>query len=75
LISSRTELKIFKGLFDDAVWDVNVDGMEGERMVYPLAYVYCLVGRIVHRESKVCPEPSLLGFLNDKEQKRVRDGK
>jgi threonine dehydrogenase-like Zn-dependent dehydrogenase len=47
LISSGTELKIFKGLFDDASLDVNIKGMESERMAYPLAYGYSLVGRVV----------------------------
>jgi threonine dehydrogenase-like Zn-dependent dehydrogenase len=59
LISSGTELKIFKGLFDDAALDVNIDGMEDERMAYPLAYGYCLVGRIVQCGSKVSPEQHL----------------
>jgi threonine dehydrogenase-like Zn-dependent dehydrogenase len=48
LISSGTELKIFKGIFDnDAALDVNIKDMEDERMTYPLSYGYCLVGRII----------------------------
>lgn len=47
LISSGTELKIFKGIFDDdAALDVNINGMAEERMAYPLAYGYSLVGRV-----------------------------
>ena len=56
LISSGTELKIFKGLFDDAALDVNIKGMEEERMAYPLSYGYCLVGRIIKGGSKVPPD-------------------
>jgi threonine dehydrogenase-like Zn-dependent dehydrogenase len=33
-------------MFDDAALDVNIKGMEDDRMAYPLAYGYCLVGRI-----------------------------
>ena len=48
LISSGTELKIFKGDFDnDAALDVNIKDMEAERMAYPLSYGYCLVGVVV----------------------------
>lgn len=48
LISSGTELKIFKGLFDDdAPLDVNIKDLESERMSYPLSYGYCLVGVVV----------------------------
>ena len=47
LISSGTELKIFNGLFDDAALDINIKDMKDERMAYPLAYGYCLVGYIV----------------------------
>ena len=47
LISSGTELKIFQGTFDDDVLDVNIKGMVDERMAYPLAYGYSLVGRVV----------------------------
>jgi threonine dehydrogenase-like Zn-dependent dehydrogenase len=48
LISSGTELKIFKGQFDDnAALDVNIKDMEAERMAYPLSYGYCLVGVVV----------------------------
>lgn len=47
LISSGTELKVFSGSFDDADLDVNIKSMEGQRMGYPLAYGYSLVGRIV----------------------------
>jgi threonine dehydrogenase-like Zn-dependent dehydrogenase len=47
LISSGTELKIFTGSFDDAALDVNLESMEGQRMQYPMAYGYSLVGEVV----------------------------
>mmetsp|Transcript_2479 Transcript_2479/g.5805 ORF Transcript_2479/g.5805 Transcript_2479/m.5805 type:complete len:772 (-) Transcript_2479:3270-5585(-) len=47
LISSGTELKIFNGLFDDAALDSTIEDMKAERMAYPLAYGYCLVGHVV----------------------------
>jgi threonine dehydrogenase-like Zn-dependent dehydrogenase len=54
LISSGTELKIFKGIFDnDAALDVNIKDMEGERMAYPLSYGYCLVGHVIDCGSEV----------------------
>ena len=46
LISSGTELKIYTGSFDDATLDVNIESMEGQRMQYPLAYGYSLVGEV-----------------------------
>jgi threonine dehydrogenase-like Zn-dependent dehydrogenase len=63
LISSGTELKIFKGLFEDASLDVNIKGMEEERMAYPLAYGYSLVGRIVECGRGVEGREQLLGRL------------
>lgn len=59
LISSGTELKVFTGSFDDAALDVNIQGMDEERMAYPLAYGYSLVGIVVEIGSDV--EESLLG--------------
>ena len=53
LISSGTELKIFKGLFDDAALDVTINGMVNERMAFPLAYGYSLVGRVTRCGTKV----------------------
>ena len=54
MISSGTELKIFKGNFDDdAALDVNIKDMEDERMAYPLSYGYCLVGVVVDCGSDV----------------------
>jgi threonine dehydrogenase-like Zn-dependent dehydrogenase len=53
LISSGTELKIFNGLFDDAPLDVTIEDMKDERMAYPLAYGYCLVGHIIECGSAV----------------------
>ena len=66
LISSGTELKIFKGLFDDdgdAALDVNIQGMQQERMAYPLSYGYSLVGRVVECGSGVTDRDSLVGKL------------
>jgi threonine dehydrogenase-like Zn-dependent dehydrogenase/FMN phosphatase YigB (HAD superfamily) len=63
LISSGTELKIFKGMFDDAALDVNIDGMAEERMAYPLAYGYSLVGRVTQCGSDVADAQELLGRL------------
>jgi threonine dehydrogenase-like Zn-dependent dehydrogenase/beta-phosphoglucomutase-like phosphatase (HAD superfamily) len=55
LISSGTEIKIYSGDFEDAQLDVNIPGLNNERMAYPMAYGYCLVGRISHVGSKVDP--------------------
>lgn len=63
LISSGTELKIFKGMFDDAALDVNIKGFEDERMAYPLAYGYSLVGRVVQCGSSVDDADDLVGRL------------
>ena len=46
LISSGTELKVFKGMFESAALDVNIKGMTEESMSYPLSYGYSLVGRV-----------------------------
>lgn len=61
LISSGTELKIFKGSFDAASLDVNIKGLADKSMEYPLAYGYSLVGRIVACGSNV--DKSLIGRL------------
>ena len=66
LISSGTELKIFQGMFDDtadAPLDVNIKGMEGERMEYPLAYGYSLVGVVIQCGDDVSEKETLLGKL------------
>lgn len=63
LISSGTELKIFTGKFDDAALDVNIKGMEEERMAYPLAYGYSLVGQVVQCGSAVRDAEELIGSL------------
>ena len=48
LISSGTELKIFRGTFDNSEpLDVNIKGMSDTAMSYPLSYGYSLVGKIV----------------------------
>jgi threonine dehydrogenase-like Zn-dependent dehydrogenase len=43
-------------MFDDATLDVNIKGMEDDRMAYPLAYGYCLVGRIIQCGHDVPPD-------------------
>ena len=63
LISSGTELKVFKGHFEDAALDVNIQGMQDERMQYPLAYGYSLVGRVVECGTQVADRDTLLGQL------------
>jgi threonine dehydrogenase-like Zn-dependent dehydrogenase len=63
LISSGTELKIFKGIFEDAPLDVNIKGMEDERMAYPLAFGYSLVGHVVECGANVEDADSLMGKL------------
>lgn len=52
-------MKVYKGQFDDTALDVNIKGMENERMAYPLSYGYCLVGRIVQCGSHVSQEDYL----------------
>jgi 2-desacetyl-2-hydroxyethyl bacteriochlorophyllide A dehydrogenase len=47
LISTGTELKVFMGQFDDAPLDVSIESMKDDRLRYPLAYGYSLVGRVV----------------------------
>ncbi|KAG7353901.1 alcohol dehydrogenase [Nitzschia inconspicua] len=62
LISSGTELKIFRGDFEtDMALDVNIKDMDGDRMSYPLSYGYSLVGEVVECGSDV--DPCLLGKL------------
>jgi hypothetical protein len=63
LISSGTELKVYTGDFDDAALDVNIKGMEAERMAYPLTYGYCLVGNVVECGTGVHDANSLVGKL------------
>ena len=64
LVSSGTELKIFKGEFEDAALDVNIPSMQEERMAYPLSYGYCLVGRIVECGSSLADgKESLVGKM------------
>ena len=61
LVSSGTELKIFKGTFESASLDVNIKGMADEAMEYPLAYGYSLVGRVVACGSNVADAATLIG--------------
>ena len=54
LISSGTELKVYRGEFDrESAVDVSIKGMEEEKMDYPLRYGYSLVGRVVRCGSAV----------------------
>lgn len=44
LISSGTELKVYRGDFDrESPVDVSIKGMDTEKMDYPLRYGYSLV--------------------------------
>lgn len=61
MISSGTELKIFKGLFDDAALDVNIKGMEDESMKYPLTYGYSLVGVVTRCAPDVADAEDIIG--------------
>ena len=63
LISSGTELKIFKGLFDEAPLDVNIKGMAESNMAYPLTYGYSLVGRVRRCGTNVADADNILGKL------------
>ena len=48
LISSGTELKVFRGDVDeDAAVDINIEDMKGKKFEYPMVYGYSLVGRVV----------------------------
>ncbi len=61
LISSGTELKIFKGMFDDAALDLNIKGMEDEVMRYPLSYGYSLVGVVTRCAPDIADAENLIG--------------
>ena len=50
-------------MFDDAALDVNIKGMDEERMTYPLSYGYSLVGRVVQCGSDVEDADQLMGKL------------
>jgi threonine dehydrogenase-like Zn-dependent dehydrogenase len=63
LISSGTELKIFKGLFDEAALDVNIKGMTDESMKYPLSYGYSLVGVVTRCGDEVADAQDLIGKI------------
>jgi hypothetical protein len=46
LVSTGTELKIFRGHLDsDEPADLTISGMS-EKLAYPLRYGYCLVGKV-----------------------------
>lgn len=54
LISSGTELKVYRGDFDrESAVDVSIKGMASERMDYPLRYGYSLVGGLLVRVGKL----------------------
>jgi threonine dehydrogenase-like Zn-dependent dehydrogenase/FMN phosphatase YigB (HAD superfamily) len=61
LISTGTELKIFQGCFNDAALDLNIKGMDDTKMAYPLAYGYCLVGRVAECGPDVQDAEAILG--------------
>jgi len=63
LISSGTELKVFKGMFESAALDVNIKGMADESMEYPLSYGYSLVGRVVACGPDVPDKDAILGRM------------
>ena len=63
LVSSGTELKIFSGSFDDAALDTTIDGMKDERMSYPLAYGYSLVGQVVECGADVVDSADIMGRM------------
>ena len=48
MISSGTELLIYRGLFDttDEPLDATIKGLSDERLAYPMAYGYSLVGHV-----------------------------
>ena len=49
MVSTGTELLIYRGQFDssDEPLDATIKGLSEERLSYPMAYGYSLVGRIV----------------------------
>ncbi|KAL7540734.1 hypothetical protein ACHAXR_010336 [Thalassiosira sp. AJA248-18] len=64
LISSGTELKVFKGSFEgSSSLDVCIKGMADKPLEYPVAYGYSLVGRVVACGSHVTDAESLIGKL------------
>jgi len=72
LISSGTELKVYRGDFPGGVgedegeegeeMDVSIKGMKGEKMAYPLRYGYSLVGRVKRCGKGVKEKRKLLGL-------------
>ena len=72
LISSGTELKVYRGDFPRAEdegeegegeeMDVSIKGMKGERMAFPLRYGYSLVGRVRRCGKGVKERRKLLGL-------------
>jgi len=64
LISSGTELKIFKGEFSPtAPLDVNIPGLSTQTMSYPLTYGYSSVGRVTRCASDI-PKSEAVLLLN-----------
>eukprot|EP00611_Tribonema_gayanum_P012815 TRINITY_DN234_c0_g1_i7.p1 TRINITY_DN234_c0_g1~~TRINITY_DN234_c0_g1_i7.p1 ORF type:complete len:864 (+),score=192.40 TRINITY_DN234_c0_g1_i7:458-3049(+) len=65
-ISSGTEMKVFKGDFEDDAeqqLDTTIAGMADNKMQYPLRYGYSLVGRVVACGEEVEGSAALLGQL------------
>ena len=53
--ASGTELKVFRGDFDDgAQLDTSIASMAEDKMSYPLAYGYSLVGKVVRVGPGAC---------------------
>jgi len=63
LISSGTELKIFKGIFENSPLDVNIKGMSDKMMQYPLSYGYSLVGVVTKCAPDVIDSEDIIGRL------------
>ncbi|TFJ84167.1 hypothetical protein NSK_004639 [Nannochloropsis salina CCMP1776] len=65
LISSGTELKVYRGEIpqgeEAGEVDVNIKGMAGETLAYPLRYGYALVGRVVRCGADVADRERLMG--------------
>jgi len=83
LISSGTELKVYRGDFprgeegedeegreEGEEMDVSIKGMKGERMAFPLRYGYSLVGRVRRCGKDVKEREKLLGLGGGREAGR-----
>lgn len=63
LISSGTELKICKEMFEEAALDVNIKDMADEVMKYPLSYGYSMVGIVTRCAPDVADADEIIGRL------------